>query len=519
MQGAHARIGDPVFSARLASNLRHLGWARAAQNLQREPMTTTSIPGLSTSRQIRHYVRARAWCEWDDFNQWPDRVRADLAHDGAALWPPFVLLSMPGIDAATQLICAQRWMGPRLAALGAAAAAAALKAESPCLADAGLPARPLKLGYLSGDFQQHATALLMVEMLEAHSHQDIELYAYSHGHDDGLGMRARLVAAFHRFHDIRALSDADAAALIRADGIDILVDLKGYTAGSRTLLLAHRPAPVQVSYLGFPGTLGQGFVDYLISDRFVTPEAGAAGYTEALACMPHSYQPHGRVPAADGAAPDRAALGLPEQAFVFACFNQAFKFTPAVFDIWCRLLRELPGSVLWLLDDAQAKGNLRAEALARGVDPHRLVFAADMPQAAHLARLPAIDLMLDTWPYNAHTTASDALCAGVPLVTCAGETFASRVAGGLLRAVGLGELVTTTPEAYADLALALAQDPARLSALRTRLQAQRHAADLFNVQAYTRALEALYARMWARHTSGQAPIAIDMSVDGDGWPA
>lgn len=473
-------------------------------------MTTAPPEALSTSRQIRHYVRARAWCEWDDFDLWPARVRADVAHEDAALWPPFVLLSMPDIDAATQRACAQRWMAPRLVAL----------AEAPAPPPPVLPAldappdRPLKLGYLSGDFHQHATALLMVEMLEAHSPRQVELYAYSHGDDDGKGMRPRLVAAFHRFHDIRALNDADAAALIRADGIDILVDLKGYTAGSRTLLLAHRPAPVQVSYLGYPGTLGQGFVDYLISDRFVTPAEGAAGYTEALACMPHSYQPHGRVALADAPLPGRAELGLPEQGFVFACFNQAFKFTPAVFDIWCRLLREVPGSVLWLLDDEQAKGNLRSEALARGVAPDRLVFAADLPQAEHLARLPAIDLMLDTWPYNAHTTASDALCAGVPLVTCAGETFASRVAGGLLMAVGLGELVTTTPNAYAELALHLATDPVRLAELRTRLGAQRHAADLFNVLAYTRALEALYARMWARHTSGQLPIAIDMAAQG-----
>ena len=473
-------------------------------------MHTQSPAGVSASRQILHYVRARAWCEWEDFDLWPDRVRAELEREDGAVWPPFLLLAMPGIDAATQRACATRWLKARLAAFDAQGGSGVLAVEGPAVPR---PEGPLKIGYLSGDFHQHATALLMVEMLEAHSAAQVELYAYSHGKNDGKGMRERLVAAFHRFRDIGGLTDLEAADVIRADGVDILVDLKGYTEGSRTMLLAHRSAPVQVSFLGYPGTSGQAFVDYLISDRFVTPADAAGDYSEALACMPHSYQPHGRVVVPTLAPPGRAALGLPEDAFVFACFNQAWKFTPHVFDVWCGLLNDVPGSVLWLLDDPKARGNLRNEAMARGVLPDRLVFAPGLPQAEHLARLPLIDLMLDTWPYNAHTTASDALWAGVPMVTCAGETFASRVAGGLLQAVGLPEVVTTTPEAYAALARRLALDPAGLGELRARFERNRHAAALFNVVAYTRALEAMYERMWARHQTGLPPEAIDMGDD------
>ncbi|MFP8781109.1 UDP-N-acetylglucosamine-peptide N-acetylglucosaminyltransferase [Hydrogenophaga sp. RWCD_12] len=461
---------------------------------------------LPPSRAMRHYARGRAWCEWQDFGRWQPQALSDLADPAVAALSPFQLLSLPGISAAHQRSFAVRWMAERLRVSTGARGKLALEF-------AAAPVKrairgPLRLGYLSNDFQQHATARLMVEMLEAHDRDRFECHAYSYGADDGLGMRQRLQASVAHFHDITALDDVQAARAIHADGIDILVDLKGYTAGTRTSLLTYRPAPVQVSFLGYPGTLGGSFCDYLVSDRFITPAHAAADYSEALACMPHSYQPHGRH-ADIGERPTRASQGLPDKALVLCCFNQAYKFTPEVFDIWCRLLDAAPGSVLWLLQDERAEGNLRREALQRGVSPQRLVFAKSLPQATHLARLPLADLVLDTLPYNAHTTASDALWAGVPVLTCAGDTFASRVAGSLLHAVGLPALVTDSLDAYLALGLALVSEPQRLDALRAQLAAQRLTAPLFDVQGYTRSLEALYLGMWARHAAGLPPQAID----------
>ena len=435
-------------------------------------------------------------------------VHADMGDAAAPLWPPFHLLSVPGISAAQQRQCATAWLDARLQADRAARQAAITEfaLHPPPPREQGAP---LRIGYLSSDFHQHATALLLVEMLEAHDRTRFELHAYSHGTPDKGLMRHRLQRAFHAFHDIQAWDDEQAARAIHADGIHILVDLKGYTAGSRTLLLSWRAAPIQVSFLGYPGTLGQSFVDYLISDRFVTPHAAQPAYSEALACLPHSYQPHGRATRRDKP-PSRADVGLPDEALVLCCFNQAWKFTPEVFDIWCTLMHAAPDSVLWLLHDERAQGNLRQEAMARGIAPHRLVFAPDTTQAAHLARLQLADLVLDTWPYNAHTTASDALCAGVPVLTCAGDTFASRVAGSLLHAVGMPALVTHTAQAYEAMALALVTDRPRLQALRHQLHTRIPDAPLFDVAGYTQHLEAMFELMWARHHAGQAPTALDL---------
>lgn len=442
-------------------------------------------------------------CEWDDFGARESFVRARLADPDGELLPPFQLLSEPGVTAAEQRLCSEIWMRKRIAA--AAEDRARLDFRFP---DA--PTAKIRLGYLSNDFHDHATALLLIEMIEAQDHSNFELFAYSYGEDDGKSMRQRLRQAFDRFRNIGPLSDVGAAQLIHADGVQILIDLKGFTQATRTSILALRPAPLQVNYLGYPGTLGDGLCDYILTDSFVTPRASAADYAESFAYLPHSYQPRGRH-GAISAAPTRAEIGLPDAGFVFCCFNQAFKFTPAVFDVWCRLLGAVPESVLWLLASREAEGNLRNEARSRGIDGARLIFAPDMAQAAHLGRLQRADLVLDSTPYGAHTSASDALWAGTPVVTCPGATFPSRVAGSLLHAVGMPELVVEDENDYFEFAFALATQPARLAALREKLAQNRASAPLFDVAAYTLALEALFQLMWRRHRAGLPHAALDLS--------
>lgn len=460
---------------------------------------------------MKHYARSRAWCEWLDFEAWYPMALEVLAGwpapTGTPALPPFHLLSLPGVTALQQRQCADQWMSARLSASAPSRALLTAEFRNTPACRPSASTNKIRLGYLSSDFQQHATALLMVEMLEAHDRNHFELHAYSYGPDNGQGMRRRLQDRFDHFTDITTLDDEQAARAIHADGIDILIDLKGYTAGTRTTLLTYRPAPVQVNFLGYPGTLGGDFCDYLISDRFITPHHSAGGYSEALACLPHSYQPHGRH-VVQGAPPTRESVGLPQDGMVFCCFNQSYKFTPEVFDIWCQLLDQTPGSILWLLSNPYAEGNLRMEAMQRGIAPHRLVFARDCPQAEHLSRLRLADLVLDTSPYNAHTTASDALWAGVPILTCAGQTFASRVAGSLLHAVGLPELITHSLVDYAELAMALASDRPRLQALRDKLATLSPDAALFDVSAYTRDLESLFNQMWRRYQAGLLPQAL-----------
>ncbi|WP_231890692.1 UDP-N-acetylglucosamine-peptide N-acetylglucosaminyltransferase [Methylomonas koyamae] len=449
---------------------------------------------------MKYYDRSRSICEWERLDEWRDKIRASLAGGETSRISPFHLLSLAGFSAAEQRQCADVWMAGRLAA------SAAERLELDFVFDRP-PQTKIRLGYLSADFQEHATAYLLAETLEAHNRDRFELYAYSYGADDGGTMRQRLERCFDRFIDLGELSIADCAKTIYADRIDILIDLKGYTRGTRTEILTYRPAPVQVNYLGYPGTVGGDFCDYIITDNYVTPPASAGDYSEAFACMPGSYQPHGS-DVAIGRSSNRAEQGLPAEGFVFCCFNQAYKIMPETFDLWCRLLHNTPGSVLWLLDNAKAKGRLRNEAYQRGISPERLVFAGEVSQSRHLARLSLADLVLDTAPYNAHTTASDALWVGVPLITCTGDTFASRVAGSLLRAVDLEELIAEDTTAYYALALELSNHPQRLAEIRHRLQQNRLSVALFDSASYTLHLEGLYQTMWDRHLAGEFPAAI-----------
>lgn len=427
-------------------------------------------------------------------------MRALLTQGQSGQVSPFLLLSVPGISAREHRDFSELWTRDRIAAS---------IAERDRLAFHFDPAAhgKLRIGYLSNDFHEHATSRLLIETIEAHDLTCFELHAFSFGPDDGGAIRRRLSDAFDVFHDVSALSDTETAQAIHRAGIGILVDLKGFTRGARTGVMMLRPAPVQVNFLGYPGTLGAGICDYIITDPFMTPLDTASDYSESFAYMPHSYQPHGRN-CVIGRKPARPEVGLPETGFVFCCFNQAYKITPPVFDLWCRLLERTPGSVLWLLSAERAEGNLRGEALRRGVSPDRFIFAPEMTQTEHLGRLQLADLVLDTSPYGAHTTASDALWAGVPIVTCAGETFPSRVAGSLLHAVGLPELVATSEEDYFAVALTLATEADILEACTAKLRRNRLTTSLFDVAAYTLALEELYRTMWERHRAGASRTPI-----------
>lgn len=369
-----------------------------------------------------------------------------------------------------------------------------------------LPRRPLgerlRVGFLSSDFHMHATAVLMAEVFETLDRSRFEVSLYSHGPEDGSEMRQRLRRAAEHFVQVETLSDLEVAQKIRADGIDLLVDLKGHTRDSRLPVLAYRPAPVQVTYLGFPGTTGADFVDYFIGDAIVSPLSHAAHYSEKLALMPRCYQPNDRQRPLPKPV-SRAQLGLPEEALVLCGFNQPFKLSPEVFDVWCGLLEELPGSVLWLLQwNDQSPIQLRQEAARRGVDPGRLVFAPKVGLGDHISRLAQADLFIDTWPCNGHTTASDALWAGLPVVTYTGAAFPSRVAASLLEGVGLPELACDTLEGYRQLILRLAADTARRAALRTHLVAARDTAPLFDSAGFTRDFGALLWTMAERRARG-----------------
>lgn len=372
----------------------------------------------------------------------------------------------------------------------------------------------LRLGYLSGDFHAHATCVLMAEVFEHHDKSRFEVFAYSHGPDEKSAMRARVEGAIEHFVDVRALTSRDIAQRIADDQIDILIDLKGHTAGNRLEVFAYRPAPVQATFLGFPGTTGASFMDYIIGDAFVTPLARAEHFSEKIAQMPVCYQPNDRKRPLPKPM-QRSEAGLPEDAVILCGFNQPYKISPEVMDVWCGLLNEIPNAMLWLLDwHNQARPNLETEFEKRGVSLSRLKWAPRLELEDHLSRLSLADIFIDTWPCNAHTTASDALWAGVPVVTLPGETFASRVAGSLLHAVGLDELICDGLADYQHTIKALASDPARRAALRAALLQARETAPLFDSEKFTRDYEALLHRMHTRHIQGLPVEPLAAAVSG-----
>jgi len=442
---------------------------------------------------------ALAICDWARTTELAKRLEA-LVADRKGIVNPFTLIRLSD-KPALHLECARAFIADKIGA-----------PRAPLWDGARWTHERIRVAYLSADFHRHATVYLIAELIERHDRARFEVFGVSFGRDDGSDIRRRLVTAFDQFHDVQARSDREAARMLRDHEIDIAVDLKGYTQDSRPEILAWRPAPIQASYLGYPGTMGASFIDYVIADAVVTPADYAAFYSEKIVALPDCYQCNDTKRAIAAATPTRGEAGLPEQGFVFCCFNNNAKITAPVFDVWMRLLDAVPGSVLWLLrEHPGAEANLRREAQARGVDPGRLVFAGRAPVAEHLARHRLADLFLDTLPYNAHTTASDALWAGLLVLTCQGTAFAARVAASLLQAVGLPELVTHDLADYEALALRLASEPSRLAELRGRLARNRLTHPLFDATRFARHIEAAYTTMWQTWQRGEPPRALTVT--------
>lgn len=451
-------------------------------------------------------------CQWDQLQELSQQA-IDAVEDSAAVSQsmpvsPFYFLCLPtATTPRQQLQCARQWVDRQLHEV--AEQGKQLGLTRSCKRET----KPqLTICYLSSDFHAHATAFLIAELFEKHDRSRYKVVGYSYGRDDGSPMRRRLERAFDQFVDLQTASLAESARRISKDEVDILVDLKGYTGHSRSQILALRPAPIQANYLGYPGTMGASFVDYILVDDFIVPPDQQPFYTEQLVYLPGCYQANDSQREIASSSPSRAECGLPIEGFVFCSFNNSYKITPAVFEVWMDLLKSVSGSVLWLLaGNRHAPANLRKEAEARGVAGERLVFAPRAPLPEHLARHRLANLFLDTSPVNAHTTASDALWAGCPVLTLAGETFISRVAGSLLQTIGLPELITTSLYEYRQLALRLAQNPTELAELRARLQINRQTSPLFDATAFARNLERAYRFMWERHCSGHGPVGFRVS--------
>ena len=444
----------------------------------------------------------RHLCDWSDLQQDLQQIEDALLNSPpgmARVSAAFGMLSLP-LDPALQLIAARgesaavAWNATLLPPLSASEGAERVAAGR----------RP-RIGWVSYDFREHPVSQLLVEMLEKIDRRRFELVLYSSGPDDDTPLRHRVVAAADRFIDLRGQSDAQAAAQVRTDGIDVLIDLAGHTRGHRLGVFAARPAPVQVAFLGYPGSTGADFMDYLIGDPLVTPVELAPHFSEKLAQMPLTFQPNGRWRPLPRPL-RRAQAGLPEDAFVMCAFNHTYKILPEAFDAWCEVLREVPHAVLWLKEtNGQLHDNVLREAAMRGVAPERIVFAPTVTYESHFSRLALADVFVDTWPYNAHTTAADALWAGVPVVTLFGNAYASRVAAGVLNAAGLGELAFGDVEDYKRAIRALAAEPALLLGYKQHLNQQRMELPLFDSTRYTAEFEALIGRMLDLWRAGETP--------------
>ena len=426
-------------------------------------------------------------CEWDDldevFSQTIQAIEKELPQY------PFNLLAMP-TPLASQKKCAERYVRDKLP-----------QGRAEAQFDQAMNHNRIRLGYFSADFLDHPVTHLISQLIELHDRSRFEIIAFSFGPEDNSRERQRLVDAFDKFVDVQSYDDKTIINLARDMEIDIAIDLMGFTKNARTEIFVNRVAPVQINYLGYAGTMGAKFMDYIIVDKTLVPLEHQDMYTEKLAYMPHSFMVNDSSKQISDRNFKRAEFDLPEDGFVFCCFNNSYKITPDVFTIWMRILSQVPGSVMWLSGMSQiAMRNLQSAAKKRGVSSDRLVFASRMDaMSEHLARLKLADLFLDTLYYNAHTTASDALWAGLPVLTCLGEGFAGRVAASLLNAVGLPELITKAVEDYEALALELATSPNKLQNIRAKLAQNRLTEPLFDTALFTRHIEAVYQAVWDRH--------------------
>jgi predicted O-linked N-acetylglucosamine transferase (SPINDLY family) len=439
-------------------------------------------------------------CIWHDIEAaWEEAARR-INLDQSSIHP-FTMISIPSTPAQQQT-CARMCVDSLYPA-----------SQTPLARSDDYGHERVRIGYFSADFHGHATAHLMAALLEKHDRSKFEIFGFSFGPATADAWRQRLTKAFDTFVDVSHLSDLEIATMARNLEIDIAIDLKGYTRDERLGIFALRPAPIQVTYLGYPGTTGADYMDYLIADAVIIPPAHRDSYAEKIVYLPHSYQANDSSKVISPRKFSREELGLPAHAFVFCCFNNSFKITPDVFDVWMRLLRTVKGSVLWLLVGCEvAHNNLCLEAERRGVSASRLVFASRMDLASHLARLEAADLFIDTFICGAHTTASDALWAGLPVITTGGAAFAGRVAASLLTAIGLPELITRSRSEYELLALDLANNPERLQAIRGKLATNRMTTPLFDTELFARHIEDAYLAMIARRRMGLAPDHIEIAA-------
>ncbi|MCZ6636933.1 MAG: tetratricopeptide repeat protein [Alphaproteobacteria bacterium] len=452
-------------------------------------------PDYPFNRGALFYARAEC-CDWVAFERETHALSAGVGA-GKPLVRPFSFAAFSD-SPADQLRCAKTYVENRCPA-----------SPTPLWTGERYHHDRIRVAYVSADFHTHPMAFLMAGVFEQHDRSRFETIAISFGPDEPGEMRTRLENAFERFINVREAGSTEIANLIRELEVDIAIDRKGYTQNSRPEIFAERPAPVQAAWLAYPGTVGADYMDYILADRWVIPEDHQRYYSENVVYLPDTYQANDSKRPIAEQMPGRTELGLPETGFVFCSFNANYKITPPVFDIWMRLLTNVEGSVLWLLEsNAAAARNLRHEAETRGVAPERLVFAPHMDHADHLARHRLADLFLDTLPFNAHTTTSDALWAGLPVVTCLGTTFAGRVAGSLLNAVGLPELITNSLEEYQELALELTRDKDLLDAIKSKLARNRLTHPLFDTDRMRRHVEAAYEAMWRRHQLGEPPAGF-----------